>query len=88
MWMMEDSGWVRQFVVNVRQLRAPICLATNDEVMLLSAHSNVGLDHILSCDLKTLELTDHGVVEGISLASTYTPSLALLGEGNEWFEDL
>ncbi|GKV01390.1 hypothetical protein SLEP1_g13947 [Rubroshorea leprosula] len=80
LWMMEDSGWVRQFVVNVRQLRAPICLAMNDEVMLLSTLFNVG--HILSCDLKTLELTDHEVEERTPHAFTYTPSLALLGEEN------
>ncbi|GLT71606.1 hypothetical protein SLA2020_436110 [Shorea laevis] len=80
MWMMEDSGWVRQFVVNVGQLDAPICLAINDEVMLLSTLSNVG--RILSCDLKTLELTDHEVEEPRHHALTYTPSLALLGEEN------
>ncbi|GKV52663.1 hypothetical protein SLEP1_g59234 [Rubroshorea leprosula] len=80
MWMMEDSGWVRQFVVNVSQLYVPGCLAMNDEVMLLSTYSNVG--HILSCDLKTLELTDHEVEEQRPRAFTYTPSLALLGEEN------
>ncbi|GLT66254.1 hypothetical protein SLA2020_386280 [Shorea laevis] len=79
MWMMEDSGWVRQFVVNVKQHRAPICLAMNDEVMLLLRRSNVG--HILSCDLKTLKLTDHGE-EQRPCAFAYTPSLALLGEEN------
>ncbi|GLT40788.1 hypothetical protein SLA2020_148980 [Shorea laevis] len=82
MWMMEDSGWVRQFVVNVSQLYVPRCLAMNDEVMLLSTRSNVGLGHILSCDLKTLELTDHEVEEQRSHAFTYTPSVALLGEEN------
>ncbi|GLT66253.1 hypothetical protein SLA2020_386270 [Shorea laevis] len=82
MWMMEDSGWVRQFVVNVNQLYEPTCLAMNDEVLLLLTRSNVGLDHILSCDLKTLELTDHGVEEYRCRAFTYTPSLALLGEEN------
>ncbi|GKV01393.1 hypothetical protein SLEP1_g13950 [Rubroshorea leprosula] len=80
LWMMEDSGWVRQFVVNVSQPDVPTCLAINDEVMLLSTHSNVG--HILSCDLKTLELTDHEVEEHRPHAFTYTPSLALLGEEN------
>ncbi|GLT40794.1 hypothetical protein SLA2020_149010 [Shorea laevis] len=79
-WVMEDSGWVRQFVVNVSQLYLSTCLAMNDEVMLLSTHSNVG--HILSCDLKTLELTDHGVEKQRPRAFTYTPSLALLGEEN------
>ncbi|GKV01380.1 hypothetical protein SLEP1_g13937 [Rubroshorea leprosula] len=79
MWMMEDSGWVRQFVVNVRQLHAPRCLAMNDEVMLLLTRSNVG--RILSCDLKTLKLTDHGE-EQRPCAFAYTPSLALVGEEN------
>ncbi|GLT66251.1 hypothetical protein SLA2020_386250 [Shorea laevis] len=82
MWMTEDSGWVRQFVVNVRQLHAPICLGMNDDVVLLLTSSNVGLGHILSCDLKTLELTDHGDEEQRSRAFTYTPSLALLGKEN------
>ncbi|GLT40791.1 hypothetical protein SLA2020_148990 [Shorea laevis] len=80
MWMMEDSGWVRQFVVNRSQLYGPTCLAMNDEVMLLSTYSNVG--HILSCDLKTLEFTDHEIEEQRPRALTYTPSLALLGEEN------
>ncbi|GLT71609.1 hypothetical protein SLA2020_436140 [Shorea laevis] len=80
MWMMEDSGWIRQFVVNGSQLYGPTCLAMNDEVMLLSKYSNVG--HILFCDLKTLELTDHEVEEQRPLALTYTPSLAILGEEN------
>ncbi|GKV01388.1 hypothetical protein SLEP1_g13945 [Rubroshorea leprosula] len=82
LWMMEDSGWVRQFVVNVSQLYEPTCLAMNDEVMLLLTHPNDEVGHILSRDLKTLELTDHGVEEESSRAFTYTPSLALLGEEN------
>ncbi|GLT96287.1 hypothetical protein SLE2022_139220 [Rubroshorea leprosula] len=80
MWMMEDSGWVRQYVVNVSQLCGPKCLAMNDKVMLLLTHSVVG--RILSCDLKTLELTYHGVEEQRTRGFTYTPSLALLGEEN------
>ncbi|GLT40787.1 hypothetical protein SLA2020_148970 [Shorea laevis] len=79
MWMMEDSGWVRQFVVSVKQLHAPRCLAMNDEVMLLLTRSDVG--RILSCDLKTLKWTDRGVVQR-PCAFAYTPSLALLGEEN------
>ncbi|GLT40775.1 hypothetical protein SLA2020_148850 [Shorea laevis] len=82
MWMMEDSGWVRQFVVNVSRLYEPKCLAMNDEVMLLLTCPRVGPGHILSRDLKTLELTDHGVEEQSPCAFTYTPSLALLGEEN------
>ncbi|GLT40786.1 hypothetical protein SLA2020_148960 [Shorea laevis] len=82
LWMMEDSGWVRQFVVKLSQLYEPTCLAMNDEIMLLLTHPNDEVGHVLSRDLKTLELTDHGVEEESSRAFTYTPSLALLGEEN------